>query len=795
MRTTLAWILYVLYLLGVLVAWSILLVVLVSVSRAIWPESTLAGLCAALISLLVAAGAARAGYVGIVLKRRGVTLKSGPARPPRGRKRKPGRRGARRGLDEVYEASFGAAGGGELSGLRVEARVSFQDLPKGRRWRGAEPVLVGGIRIDRALVYVADGEREECPGTLCLGAPVARSGEVHDEDLNYWPCYADLSPQGRRGLLLWLADGARTTNVSISYVFLYFYGLEQRAVGDGQDLEAVRAEVLRLHALFGSNRSFHGYACALVGMTHALEGSDPSDSLARLAPRGHKKLPLPLLEALSTCWSDRTWPARYVLERLKHEASDTIVHKRTWPQFEELFLLRFGELHPDGLRPRKNARTEHVRYHWAANTGTVHREFASLGPASYGAGWKKALGLWSDVTAELKPYALAAGRKSLGESALYRHLPEELKSGEHPEQKSWQAWFEDHADDQERCLTTWGALAELSPSLDPKDGRFTPKRCLEAANLCDSIGLAMEPDPRAGRRTSRLLADRVLLYRPASGQAEPPGEYHDALSLMVEICVGVAEADGEVGEDEIERILDHIDRENSLGDAERERLLASVAYFHATGGGLARATRARLGKLPEAVRDSLARLTVLVALADDVVTAAEEKALRRVHRALGFPRSELDAVLHPQGTTGDAPAAADAEAPVAIDWDRVRAITADTREVQSLLHRALASAEEEQPPAPEPARVEPAADPALDELDERLRALVAWARGRASDVLPAGDWDEQCKARGLMAAMAIERINDWADEALGDHLIEGDGPYTVHLELLGRAGPADRSEP
>lgn len=71
----------------------------------------------------------------------------------------------------------------------------------------------------------------------------------------YWPSYAQFSPEHRYQYLKWLQDIEKPTN--LSYVFLYFYGLERHMLIGSYD--AAVDEVLRL---LNSHRkgSFRSYA-------------------------------------------------------------------------------------------------------------------------------------------------------------------------------------------------------------------------------------------------------------------------------------------------------------------------------------------------------------------------------------------------------------------------------------------------------------------------------------------------------------------------------------------------------
>jgi len=50
--------------------------------------------------------------------------------------------------------------------------------------------------------------------------------------MDYWPSYCEVSPRARAAYLRWLEDGRRDESTYIGYVFLFFYGLERRLLGD-----------------------------------------------------------------------------------------------------------------------------------------------------------------------------------------------------------------------------------------------------------------------------------------------------------------------------------------------------------------------------------------------------------------------------------------------------------------------------------------------------------------------------------------------------------------------------------
>jgi hypothetical protein len=99
----------------------------------------------------------------------------------------------------------------------------------------------------------------------------------------YWPSYSSISPECRAAYLDWLATGRRHPRTYIGYVFLYFYGLERRALAQApgseqakRDLPFVIGEVEQLLQVYNPNGSFRGYATQFLDVLRMLaaEGDD-----------------------------------------------------------------------------------------------------------------------------------------------------------------------------------------------------------------------------------------------------------------------------------------------------------------------------------------------------------------------------------------------------------------------------------------------------------------------------------------------------------------------------------------
>lgn len=155
-------------------------------------------------------------------------------------------------------------------------------IPKG------QPVTIAGVHIQNGMVYVGT-ELTTLRGSNdpCLIDPtksVAPYGDFSftEEQKAYWPSYSTISPSFRRGYLEWLASGRSDPEANISLVFLFYYGLEHRAIIDTKndiaalaDYPDIAHEIERLLEIYGKkSSSFRNYATRLlawVSLSHQIK--------------------------------------------------------------------------------------------------------------------------------------------------------------------------------------------------------------------------------------------------------------------------------------------------------------------------------------------------------------------------------------------------------------------------------------------------------------------------------------------------------------------------------------------
>jgi hypothetical protein len=170
----------------------------------------------------------------------------------------------------------------------------------------------------------------------------------------------------------------------------------------------------------------------------------------------------------------------------------------------------------------------------------------------------------------------------------------------------------------------------------------------------------------------------------------------------------------------------------------------------------------------------------------------------------------VSAVAEPQPVSVSAVTHSNTEAPV-LDFDRIRRIREETRDVQDLLHEVITNSLDDSVDLLEVKNID-ATDAPLKEIvsaetfiakdspssmadqcmDSRFAKVPKRYQAFCSELVMRNRWNIQeakdlARSQGLMFSAALEAINEWSTEEFGDWLIEeADSDLIVHLTLLER---------
>ena len=189
-----------------------------------------------------------------------------------------------------------------------------------------------------------------------------------------------------------------------------------------------------------------------------------------------------------------------------------------------------------------------------------------------------------------------------------------------------------------------------------------------------------------------------------------------------------------------------------------------------------------------------------IAAADGEVSLDELKVLRRIARAFELNPDSVEKLLREDeafrevivagsedsGRRGESIPAQPGGKPVAfaLDRDRIKELTQETREVISML--SVVMAEPEEAPCPPSTASSPQAAITLvkwlDGLEARYHgAVLALVR---HDAITNNDFDCLAAEQHLMPDDLFNAVNTWADETLGDFLLERGENVRIFRSLL-----------
>ena len=683
--------------------------------------------------------------------------------------------------------------------------------------RPGQSVTVAGTNIPGGMVYV--GASLRTPGGRadpCLLDPskkVAERADYTDRNLmGYWPSYSEISPEARRAYLNWLESGRQDPTVDIGYVFLYFYGLERRAIIDGSsdgdaakaaeaDLPAIAKEVRRLLGIYGSrNGSFKRYATDFLSMAELASFSEKLYSKSiPVFPGGHE-LPLYIRLALGQCAIDKA-PVPPALA-LAWVRMDPNIYLRTPAtrcpeQFEGLFQRKYAESLGEGLILPKNKTKLKFVYRPASagllEYGEIKLTFGEMPDvAVLTAPVKKLQELAEAATTELDGYSRMLGRwpnaaKSLEGLLL---LPPTL----------WPAEARQKLD-AVLARASRGMVAmklqELASALGEAQS-LDRNTVAGLARALEGVHVGMEPDILNGAKTPKADDTVVLFSVPAGEPVSRGSATYQAATLTVQLATAVALADGDMGAEELSQLRLQIEGWTHLTPSHQQRLRAHMRYLLDSPPSLT-VLKKKLDPLAAPAKEAIAKFMSVVAQADGQVSPAEIKMLEKVYKALGVDPKRVFSDVHavaaaaPGGkpvSAASAVSASQAAKPASagfqLDAARIAALQQDTDKVSALLSNIfteepiepavlpLAAASEPEEPAEVPFGLV-GLDAAHTSFVNQLVSRPEWTREELLDL--ASDLD-------LMLDGALERVNEASFDVHDGPFTEGEDPVTINRDIL-----------
>lgn len=675
-------------------------------------------------------------------------------------------------------------------------------LPVGR------DTTVAGYVINGGMLYVGSGLRS-VSGVRVEPALVDPSLRVNRSrpdrvgtTMSYWPSYGSISPEARAAYLEWLAGGRQDPNACIGYVFLYFYGLERRALSDAPrssaaqgDVPAIAAEVERLLRIYATNNSFRGYASRFLDVLRVL-GADAAAEPPPLTRTSYEPpvsvrfgvgqfmaagKPIPADWALSWYFTHPETSIRTPMQRCERE-------------FRELFAIRYARDYGDGLlvKPTRSKLKFAITPASASFGGQIEVATDLPDIAASNAPLAKFRQLAEGCAADLDAFSRWSGRNSNAPKTLaaVALLPRELAAAHESEEARglWEFIRNTVADnDMAVCQTT--DLLRHCKSFG--EGKLAKSEGVLLAQLLEKGGYGIEPDVRfAGAPLAP--GGRAILFKLAEGASSLASPQYAAATVVLHLAVAISAADGSISPAEEQHLHQHVQRGLELSAGERLRLSAHLAWLMQSPPSLS-GLRKRLEPLDQRQRSVIADFIISVAGADGQISGEEIRTLGKIYPMLGLPPDDVYSHVHAltsgasdvvataepitvipaQTSTGFAiPRATRPTQSVSLDMAAVNAKLAQSAQISAILSDIFTDQDAPSRPPPAVQRGDGLLAPSYAALLSRLVEQPEWSRS---------DFERLASETNLLPEAVIDALNEAAFEHVGGPVLEGEDPLQVDL--------------
>ncbi len=671
-------------------------------------------------------------------------------------------------------------------------------------------IIVSGHQLSGGMIYVGKLGKHPHGDTpksyINLDAKVASSGEdIFGFSMNYWPSYSTISPQSRLAYLRWLASGRRDPEYDIGYVFLFFYGLEQRLFSDKayEEAPAFIQEVIELRKVYGKARSFNRYSQSFLDMATLLKYTETGkiNYEPMLEPHSSSwepEIPLLLRGAIGSeitrngvIRADLALDWWWVASRKMYPLSSVVY--RVFSELRLLFHLRFDAKFPGGLKfapPRVKIPSVYR---------SASRDFQSditldlPDICNIRAPLKKIDVIAQSCVEELRSYSRTKARsegRDISPEALAQ-LPTDMYNAiPSKAADKLRVWLKQTVVGRFASV----AMVDLFTETGIKfDGKLTSAKVRKVTSILNFAGYGIEPHPDFGGKYESGQ-NVVIFYKQGSNETQASESYL-RIAHGLTLAVAIADASGEISAKEKKHLRNMVVLEGKgLSVSEQSRLTAYLEWLIAYPPAWA-SLRNKLKKLSLENRRSMAPFVLATALGNGCIDPDKVKLLEKLYALMEIDRRQLYTDLHAfEGALLDQPVSIRAAKPKTdyaipqepkpvsnrskdspLNMSRVEQIEQETEQTKQRLSEVFTD------PGAEEATTKEKSD-SFNGLDADHRLLLDKLLGRED--WPREDYDLLCKELDLMAEGALETINNWAFDTYDDALIEDGDPMVIHKELL-----------
>ena len=517
---------------------------------------------------------------------------------------------------------------------------------------------------------------------------------------------------------------------------------------------------------------------------------------------------------LSWCWKKNKpilWELGYSLSKNSRNLPKSNIVKKNPELLKRLFRERFQNHFPQGIplnsdynmfemdyRPASPSLLGYVGY----SQETKRIEPVKLCIPRQGSDHFQTLSkIWADCLDELKPL-INKLNKTEGKVTreVFSLIPSELKTGMiHPDMELWQQYLSSKMPVNGLTIAKISELAGLL-GIEKRDS-LTATQSRTISTVAEEMGFVIVPDPTISG-TSYKWNDVVAII-PIGDTENHVSKNFQRAALIFEMAHGIAASDENVSQSEEDLLYQIITERFALKPPEINYLKGLQQVLEIQPPSLSKIGKRLSKHLNSEQKIALANFLGGIVLLDNKFVKEEQKAIKTVFKALEIDPSISDelikkflvghipdepiTVLKPGRTRkGEVIPSPVITPEFSINKERLKQTMEDTRAVQDILGSIFEQEQEEiiidiepEVKIPEsPLKIAtrpnefdlPFPQETLPSLDTKYLSMLHDIM--KLDELSQDDFTGLARKHNLMPRAAFDDINTWADEELGDFLLE-----------------------
>lgn len=634
-----------------------------------------------------------------------------------------------------------------------------------------EEVSIGGLSIKRGFIYVG-GDLKSLDHFFIESSLINPDLRVNfsspDKEgvlLGYWPNYSTIPPECRATFLSWLAGDRSDQNISIGYIFLYFYGLERRLITINKndeitehEFKKIVKELYRLKEVYGHNHSFKTYVTSLLSYIISIHHNyfngvmDPS-----LFTKGKKISPGLKYLLAAKADKDLAIDEKLAIAWLKGNPNYTlkIPAIRCHNEFDELFKVKFIMKFKEGLKITANkTRLKLLYIPSSASLKTYKGRIFDLPDISkLKAPFKKLMDISEECIKELEPYSRYLGKSNKKESLeAISLIPREIISTiDNIQFTNFKHYIKNNSEHEYSIFKVPVLLDFFSE--DPIE-KLTNKELLKLSRILILAGYSMVPEIPV-HNEKPTLEDIIVVYPENMGKFKPSGIFN--LKVLI-IKLVLIYKNNKIDKNQKEVLINMVKKDDKLTIKEKKSLLAYITWKIHTPLTNIR-LKGFIEKLSEKERIMTGQIIIDIVSINGKVTPNETILLKKFYEKLELNGSLVTKEISSRNL-------------FSLNKELIQKHEKDTKDVHALLETIFVDdiVEREEKEANITGL-----DKAHSELYTKLITKEEWS-GEEVKII--------CLELGLMQNGAIEVINDWAYDKTDAPLIEDGDTLKIDFEIL-----------